>query len=341
MGIDNKAPTRDFQQEIHGSRLARKKVTTPVLLVIFNRPEKTRRVVEALWQVKPAQLFVAADGPRSGHPEDIEKCRLARQAATDIDWPCDVKTRFLDENVGCGPGVSSGIGWFFEHVEHGVILEDDCVPHPHFFPFCGELFERYAADERIMRISGFAPYPVRKYPYDYHFSRRFRCSGWGTWRRAWKRFSYELDAIDEIEFLEMARANYPFHFRRQPWLTNFHRVKSGDLKTWAFRWDVACYSQNDLCIIPEKNLITNIGFDEDATHTMRPNPVMGNLEVYPLEFPLRHPPFVYADGRPERSLEKAIHRSLPFKSRCAQRLRHTLGAMADFFETMPPIRNLR
>jgi len=97
----------------------------PVLLVIFNRPDHTRRAVEALRQTRPARLFVAADGPRPSRPEDIEKCRLARQAGTEIDWPCEVKTRFLNENAGCGPAVSSAMTWFFEHVEHSIILEDE------------------------------------------------------------------------------------------------------------------------------------------------------------------------------------------------------------------------
>jgi hypothetical protein len=306
-----------------------------VLLVIFNRPEHSRRVIEALRQAKPTRLFVAADGPRVSHPEDIKKCWLARQAVTDIDWPCEVKTQYLDENLGCGLAVSSATSWFFGHVEQGIILEDDCVPHPHFFPFCNELFERYADDERIMRIAGLSPYPPRNYPYDYHFSRRFHCSGWGTWRRAWRHFSYELNGIDKGEFLEMVRTYYPFHFGRAAKLKKFSEAKSGVLNTCAFRWEVACYAQNGLTIVPEQNLITNIGYGDAATHTRCVNPVFANLETHPLEFPLRHPPFVYADGRPSRSLEKAIQRALPFRSRCAQRLRHVLGAVADFFETMP------
>jgi hypothetical protein len=307
----------------------------PVLLVIFNRPQETRLVVEALRNVKPARLFVAADGPRSDHHEDEEKCRIARKVATEIDWPCDLKTRFLDDNVGCGRGVSSAIDWFFQHVEHGVILEDDCVPHPDFFPFCAELFKRYEDDERIMRISGFAPYPVRRHPYDYHFSRRFRCWGWGAWRRAWKYFSYDLSAIDPNEFQEMLKSYYPFHFRRRPWKLNFKRTISGDLKTWAFRWDVACFVQNGLTIVPEKNLIRNVGFGENATHTRNKATLFADIRVHSLQFPLRHPPHVYADGRPEQCLEKAIHAGFSLRGRCTQRLRHVWSAMIDFYNTMP------
>jgi len=307
----------------------------PVLLVVFNRPELTRQVIDALRQVKPTQLFVAGDGPRPDHPDDIEKCRLTKQIATEIDWQCELKTRFLSENVGCGLGVSSGISWFFDHVEYGVILEDDCVPHPHFFPFCSELLQRYADDKRIMGVNGLAPFPDRNHPYDYHFSRRSWCWGWGTWRRAWKYFSYDIDEAIIVESLEMIRAYWSFYNARRPWRNKFQSVVNGKLKTWANRFEIANFSQNGLIIAPEKNLIKNIGFGEDATHTLHPNPVFVNLVTHPLEFPLRHPPFVYADGRPGRSLAKILHRHLSFKNRCAKQLRHALGAVVDYFETMP------
>lgn len=305
----------------------------PVLLVIFNRPQKTREVINALRQVKPAKLFIAADGPRSYHLDDIEKCRLARRAASEIDWSCEVSTRFLDENVGCGVGVSSGISWFFQHVEQGIILEDDCIPHPDFFQFCTELLDRYALDQRIMGINGLAPYPSRNHPYDYHFSRRFRCSGWATWWRAWNQFSYDCNEISVADFNEMIRAYYPHPFARKPWVRNFSRLKHGDFKTWAFRYEVAQFAQNGLFIAPEKNFIKNIGFDEEATHTCRANSIYDKLETHPLLLPLRHPAFVFADGAPERSYEKLVYRNLPFKSRCNWRLRHLLGTLTGIWET--------
>lgn len=308
----------------------------PVLLLIFNRPEKTRIVVDALRKIRPARLYVAADGPRPDRPEDEEKCRQARQAATDIDWPCDLHTRFLDSNVGCEPSVSSAIGWFFDHVEYGLIFEDDCVPHPHFFTFCSELFARYANDFRIMQISGLAPYAERTHPYDYHFSRAFRCAGgWGTWRRAWKYFSFGLDNYDEVELFEMLKAYFADRATLQLLFSKSCDFKKGIFNNWDFLWNIACYAQNGLCIIPEKNLISNIGFDVEATHTQRVEPVFANLIACPLEFPLRHPLFVYADGRPEQSLNKAIQRGSRLKSRVVRRLRHAKGALTNFFETMP------
>jgi len=308
----------------------------PVLLTIFNRAEKVRRVIEALRQIKPFYFFLAADGPRPEYPEDNEKCGLARQTALKIDWSCDLKTRFLDKNIGCDPAVSSAIGWFFEHVDYGIILEDDCIPHPDFFSFCDELFHRYADDQRIMQISGFAPYAEREYPYDYHFSRTFRCSGcWGTWRRAWKYFRFSLEQHREDEAREMLKAYYSDYATCRRQYLKFCQFKKGIYNYWDFLWNMACYSQNGLCIVPEKNLCLNIGFDPDATHTKDMPTVFENLKVSPLSFPLRHPPFVFADSRPERGLERIINRSLPFKSRCRLHLRHALGTIAYFFETLP------
>ena len=308
----------------------------PVLLVIFNRPEKTRKVVEALRQVKPARLFVAADGPRSGHTKDFEKCCLTRQVISEIDWPCECQTKFLDNNAGCDPHVVSAIEWFFEYVENGIIFEDDCVPHPHFFSFCDELFKRYADDERIMQISGFSPYSKRKHGYDYHFSRAFRCGGgWGTWRRAWNYFTTSMRSYNDCEAMEILKAYFPNQATFKIGYKKFCQFREGLLNNWDFQWNMACYAQNGLCLVPEKNLITNIGFDEDATHTQKIEPMFANLEGHSIKFPMRHPKYVYADSRPEQALQKELHCSLPLKSRIAQRVRHALGMLSDFWETTP------
>ena len=178
----------------------------PVLVSIFNRPDKIRAVISNLRQVKPKRLFISADGPRPGKPEDKGLCEAARQTATAIDWDCDLRTRFLDRNIGVDAGVASAIQWFFEQVEYGIILEDDCLVHPDFFRFCGELLVRYSDDLRIMQISSLSPYPQREHPYDYHFSRMFRCSGgWATWRRAWKLYSSDMSRYSDEEVFAIMR----------------------------------------------------------------------------------------------------------------------------------------
>ncbi len=311
----------------------------PVLLSIFNRPDKTKAVMENLRQIKPKRLFVSADGPRGDVQQDKEKCRLARQAATAIDWPCDLKTRFLDKNMGCDPAVSSAIEWLFQYVEYGIILEDDCLLHPHFFDFCGELFVRYSDDQRITQISSLSPYAVREHPYDYHFSRMFLCSGgWATWRRSWKHFTRNMQLYSDKEALAILKAFHRDHWKCLQQYKALLKSKKGAPNQWIhwdFQWNMACYAQNGLSIVPEKNLMVNIGFDNDGTHTLQKNPVFEDLQVQPLHFPLRHPPFVYADSQAERSLERRIYRSLPVKSRCMYLLRRAVGAIYYLRETMP------
>ena len=121
----------------------------PVLFLVFNRPDVTMRVFEAIRHARPRRLYVAADGPRAGISSETGKCEQTRQIATQVDWDCEVKTLFRSENLGCRVAVSSAIDWFFENEPEGIILEDDCLPHPTFFHFCQELLERYQHDQRI------------------------------------------------------------------------------------------------------------------------------------------------------------------------------------------------
>lgn len=315
----------------------------PVLLTIFNRPEKTKAVIDNLRQVKPKRVFVAADGPRIDHQTDHERCLLARKAAIDIDWPCDIQTRFLDENMGVDPAVSSAIEWFFEHVECGIILEDDCLVHPHFFVLCGELFVRYLHDLRIMQISSLSPYEHREHPYDYHFSRAFRCSGgWGTWRRAWKHYTYDMHIYSDQEALSILKA---YNHDYTKWIKKYQKLlafKKKNILTlnrcsddyydhWDYQWHMICAAQNGLCIVPEKNLMKNIGFDGESTHTIQRPTLFKDLSVQSLEFPLRHPCFIYADDIPEKFLEKRTFQSLSLKSRCFYILRRLIGAAYYFF----------
>ena len=188
---------------------------------------------------------------------------------------------------------------------------------------------------------------AREHPYDYHFSRMFRCSGgWATWRRAWKHYIYDMRLYSDKEAYAILKAYHPDYAKcrkqyrdllehKKRNLLEFKRCSLYYWDHWDFQWNMACSAQNGLSIVPEKNLMDNIGFDEDSTHTQQTNPVFENLQVQPLRFPLRHPPFVYADSQPERSLEKRIYRSLSLKSRCMYLLRQALGAISYLREMMP------
>lgn len=280
--------------------------------------------MEVLRRVRPLWLFIAADGPRAGYSGEVDACNRARRAAMAVDWPCDVHTRFSDVNQGCDPAVAAAIGWFFDHVDRGIILEDDCVPHPHFFPFCEELLERYSDDSRMMQISGFSPYRDRAYPFDYHFSTAFRCHGWATWKRAFQWFPPDLTGCDDKQILAMLRE---YSINRVHWrvmVAKYRAYVRGEHPFWDFHWNLSCYVRRGLCIVPEKNLVRNIGFDSEATHTRTVETVFSSCPVHGLSFPLRHPVQVRVDKKPEKDLDRQHTRSLPFKSRLSAMIRRIL-----------------
>jgi len=173
---------------------------TPILFLIFNRPDTTQKVFNAIRKAKPKQFFIAADGSPPDREGEIEKCQKSRKIATSVDWDCEVKTLFRDKNLGCKIAISSAIDWFFENVEEGIILEDDCLPHQSFFWFCQELLEYYRNDTRIMHISGDNfQFGRKRGEGSYYFSKYSHVWGWATWRRAWKCFDINMKSFEEFK----------------------------------------------------------------------------------------------------------------------------------------------
>ena len=240
---------------------------TPILFLVFNRPEHTRKVFERIREIKPKYLFVAADGPRISHLEDAEKCTSVRSLITQgMDWDCEMKTLFREENLGCGKGPAEAITWFFDQVEEGIILEDDCLPDPSFFAFCSELLTFYRNEERVMHISGnnFQDGKSRGNA-PYYFSMFSHNWGWATWRRAWKMFDFNLLKREQVVFdfyrIPKIEQNY--------WNRNFENCMNGNPDIWDFQWAYSIWSNSGLSILPNVNLVKNIGFDEDGTHTKK------------------------------------------------------------------------
>jgi hypothetical protein len=274
---------------------------TAILLLVFNRVESTRTVFESIRQAKPARLYVAADGPHLDQPGEYELCEEARKVATEVDWPCEVRTLLRKENLGCGKAVAEGITWFFKQEAEGIILEDDCLPHPTFFRFCDELLEHYRDDKRIVAISGdnFQKQNGSN-KQSYYFSIYYHSWGWATWRRAWQYYDGELSQWPSLRatswlgdlLTDSATARY--------WHNIFDMVQAGKIDTWDYQWTYSCWSQSGLSILPSVNLVTNIGFDDRAAHTKDPKHALANLPSLPMEFPLRHPLYMIRDFTADR-----------------------------------------
>jgi hypothetical protein len=252
-------------------------IKTPVLFLIFNRPDTTARVFAAIRAARPKHLFIAADGPRHSHATDADLCSQTRAIIEKIDWPCELKTKLNDSNLGCKTAVSSAITWFFDNVEEGIILEDDCLPDPSFFDYCEQLLHRYRDEPRIMHISGdnFQK-PSREYSADIYFSIYNHIWGWATWKRAWALYDVNMSDFtlhETSEILQSMTDNIAF---RDYWLQIFQNTHEGKINTWDYQWTYAMWRKNALAILPRVNLISNIGFGSEGTHTTTIN-WMANL----------------------------------------------------------------
>ena len=243
---------------------------TPVLFLIFNRPQLTFRVFDEIRKAKPDKLFIAADGPRYGKEGELNKCLESRRITELVDWPCEVKTLFRDENLGCRMAVSSAIDWFFDNVEEGIILEDDCLPGTDFFYFCQELLEKYRMNERIMHIGGNNfQNGIKRGRASYYFSIYPHIWGWATWRRAWQHNDVEMKSFYDFKRLNKIKLIYSGEKEQQYWLRKFSETAEGKINSWDYPWIFCIQSQNGISIIPNSNLVSNIGIGTDPTHENR------------------------------------------------------------------------
>ena len=267
----------------------------PVLMIWFNRPALAAQVLERVRMARPARLYIAVDGARDAtrHPKDAGLIRQCQELAATVDWPCEVKTRFSAENQGCGRGPSNAISWFFAQEENGIVLEDDCVPDESFFPFCAEILERYAADESVMHINGnnFAPENPRAIYGDssFGFCRYAQAWGWASWARAWQHFDYDVAGI-RTEGPEVFRVAGIDRHRQE---AHRERVLStlGEHHhdVWDYQWQYAVLKRGGLCVSPAVNLISNLGFGDDATHTKDPGSIVAYANTGRMRFPLKPP----------------------------------------------------
>jgi hypothetical protein len=263
---------------------------TPILLLIFNRTDVTQKVFNKIKEIKAKYLFVCADGPRPGREDDKINCKLTREIINQVDWDCEVKTLFRDENLGCGFSVCSGISWFFEQVDQGIVLEDDCLPENSFFPFCKELLNRYREDESIYIISGTnMQNGISRNDGSYFFSNYPITWGWASWRRAWSHFCYDIPDFDK-DFKNGA-LNHAFQSKgeKKYWKSKVQQSVTEKKNIWDYQWWFAIWKNRGMAITPNVNLILNLGFRNTGAHSFLYDSVREPSISKSIQFPLIHP----------------------------------------------------
>lgn len=242
---------------------------TPILFIVFNRPDVTVQVFSKIRETKPKYLFIAADGPRSEKDGEAELCKQTREILQDIDWPCELKTLLREENLGCGKAVSEAITWFFDNVEQGIILEDDCLPNQSFFTYCENLLDYYKNEPRVMHIGGTnSQFGKIRGKYSYYFSKYPHIWGWATWKHSWEKYKYSFSKDDDKK-LDNIFKSYHFTQKEIEYWKHHWDIVNGENKinTWDIQWTFTCWFNNGITIVPNTNLITNLGFSSNATHT--------------------------------------------------------------------------
>lgn len=268
----------------------------PILFLIFNRPDTTEKVFSAIRSAKPSKLYVAADAARTHNATEQQRCQESKLVTEKLDWNCEVHRLYQETNLGCGKAVSTAISWFFAHEDSGIILEDDCVPHSDFFPYCAQLLEYYKDNQEIGIISGdhFQHKDFPK-PASYYFSKYANIWGWATWKRTWEKFQLDVNQFDQKAMQTAIQKRCNHRSERTFWLKLFKRMQNHEIDTWDYPLQFSLWFHQMICIIPNYNLVSNCGFDSRATHT-KSSSTLSNLETYPI-LPLVHPKRIEVNHR--------------------------------------------
>lgn len=256
------------------------KTRSPIIFCIFNRPELTRRVFEAIRNAQPSELYIIADGPRPHKPGELEYCETTRRIVRNIDWPCTVDYDFSETNLGCRDRIHTGISSAFRKYEFAIILEDDCLPSVDFFRFTDTIRERYEADPNVRHISGSAfvrPHHPRQC---YYRSLYPSIWGWATWKRVWESFDLEMRQWPELK--KNIEADHPNSLVHQRFCKHLEKAYLGKVNSWGYPYCAHILHSKGDSITPLYNLVKNIGFGEAATHTSNPESAQANLPLDPL-----------------------------------------------------------
>ena len=287
-------------------------LATSVVLIIYNRPGLTERVFSAIAAARPSKLFIVGDG--ADVPEESQKCAHTRSIVNRVDWDCKVLANLSDHHLGCRRRIVSGLDWVFSQVDEAIILEDDCVPHPSFFNFCEILLERYRHDDRVMEIGGGNyQFGHQRSQHSYFFSKYSHTWGWATWKRAWQYFDESISFWPTLRESDLWSLICENKSEQNYWRPIYDKIFSGRItSTWDYQWQLARWCQSGLAIVPSLNLVSNIGFGRDATHTIWKCDTLSNLPAHDIG-QIIHPPWVIRHREADKYLFHKIYRIDPLK----------------------------
>jgi len=283
------------------------KVKSPVLFIVFNRPKETAIVFDAIRKAQPSKLYVAADGPRNSKSTDKELSIEARNIVKNIDWDCEVRTLFRDENLGCRDAVSGAVSWFFDNEPEGIVLEDDCLPSADFFRFADEMLEHYRHDEKIAHICGCNFQDgIKRGDSSFYFSNITHVWGWAGWRRVWERYDVNMKLLDEALKTDFINALTTDKRIKLFMKMSFRKTQKKQINTWDYQYGFLNLFSGKVAIIPNNNMISNIGFNENGTHTLSDSE-MANIPFEPLKYPLKYPDAISVDhAADDYTLQKEV-----------------------------------
>ncbi|MGI9470094.1 MAG: glycosyltransferase family 2 protein [Rubripirellula sp.] len=278
---------------------------TPIAFILFNRPRETQIAFDVIRSIRPTELFLISDAARENRELEPLAVEKTRQIVADVDWPCQVRRIYAEANMGCGKRISSGITAAFEEVDRLIVLEDDCVAHPTFFPYAECLLDRYEDDPRVMAVSGDCFHSqFQSSAASYYFSKYPHCWGWATWKRAWSLFQSHIPDWRQIILSRDFESLCHSTKERNYWLDVFERIARGRIDTWDFQWTLTCWKHQGLTALPKQNLISNIGFNSNGTHTQEATS-LANLPTFPMDI-ICHPDQVLRDLRADQVTDEQI-----------------------------------
>jgi hypothetical protein len=281
----------------------------PVIIIIFNRPEKTKLLFNSISKYKPENLFIISDGPRNNHEGDLEKVLESREIFKNIDWNCEIFFNNSEKNLGCRERIISGLNWVFEKVDKAIILEDDCIPSKEFFPFMEEMLIKYQINHKIGSICGsnlLSKWDRNKDSYFY--SKYCNCWGWGTWRDRWQKIDTNLDNLEVSKSKKILKSYLGSYRAHIYWHFILNKVKKKKIDSWAYIWSFTNFINGNLHITPKYNLVSNIGIGKDSTHTKTiPVKYISSTQMKnKLNFPLTHPSSIFPDDNFDINVENKI-----------------------------------